>query len=94
VLVADLRDRYAHLRRVLSRHLDRLYIAGHVVLVSYSVMEDNDCMQHWRFQQRFYPGVTGTKLDGAYARRHAIELAQNARFYAGHENPEPIAVGG
>ena len=81
VLVADLRDRYADLWRTLSRHLNWLQNAGHVVLVSHSATIDGDSRSYWRFQRRLYPGLTDRKLMRDYMRRHAAGIAECEKFY-------------
>ena len=84
VLVADLRDRYADLRRTLSRHLDRLYNCGHIVFVTYTAAAREDDRRYWRFQQGLYPGVTEKKLMNAFFENNAATLAKHREFYARH----------
>jgi transcription initiation factor IIE alpha subunit len=82
MLIVDLRDRYADLRRTLNRHLKRLYDAGHVVCVSYSAALGDDPRCYWRYQQQLYPGVTDRKLMRDYVRSNATAMAQINQFYA------------
>ena len=83
ILVADLRDRYADLRRTLTRHLEWLYHCGHIVLVGYTAKEQEDCKADWRFQARLYPGLTARKLMTAYLERHSTTFVEQDKFYAG-----------
>ena len=81
VLIADLRDRYADLRRTLSRHLKRLYDAGHVIFVSHSAVLSPDSRAYWRYREQLYPGLTQRKLMTRYLKHHAAEFAKQGEFY-------------
>jgi hypothetical protein len=84
VFVADLRDPYANLRRVMSRHLKCLYEGGHIVCVSHTAVNNDDSVVFWRFKQSLYPGLTDGKLMRDYVWRHASAIAQQQRFYDNH----------
>jgi len=81
VLVADLRDRYANRRRTVSRQLDRLVNAGHVIFVSHAAATHEDDVRFWLFQSRLYPRLTDRGLMKDYLKMNAALLAQNAEFY-------------